>query len=103
MRVRSVLAEIRPTSLPGDRPFPKIASMSLPREDVRTIADDVLRGAEAIAAFIFGDRSKRRQVYHLAETSRLPTFKLGAMLCARRSTILRWIAEQEAKATEAGR
>jgi hypothetical protein len=102
MRASSVLADVHPASQLDGSPRPKIASVSL-RGEARPLADDILRGAEAIAAFLFGDRSKRRQVYHLAERSRLPTFKLGAMLCARRSTILRWIVEQEAKVTEAGR
>jgi hypothetical protein len=61
------------------------------------LADDLLRGAEEIAEFIFGDSRQRRKVYHAAATSRLPTFRLGAMLCARKSTLLRWIAEQESK------
>ncbi|MCW5735980.1 MAG: hypothetical protein KIS73_17765 [Enhydrobacter sp.] len=59
------------------------------------LADDILRGAGAIAAFLFGGRSHRRKVYHLVATSRLPTFKLGALLCARRTVLRDWIAEQE--------
>lgn len=58
-------------------------------------ATDILRGAEAIAEFLFGDKSQRRKVYHLAATSHLPTFKLGSMICARRSILLNWIEEQE--------
>ncbi len=53
---------------------------------------DLLTGAEAIAAFM---RVKPRRVYHLAETQRLPVFRLGTTLCARRSTLLRWIEEME--------
>ncbi|EPY00619.1 hypothetical protein [Magnetospirillum fulvum] len=59
------------------------------------LSHDLLRGAEEIAEFIFGDRGQRRKVYHLCEKSRIPTFKLGSLLCARKSTLLRWIAEQE--------
>lgn len=59
------------------------------------LADDLLRGAEAIADYLFGDKSLRRKVYHLAETSRLPVFRLGSVLCARRSVLLAWIANQE--------
>jgi hypothetical protein len=65
------------------------------------LSDDLLQGAEAIAAFMFGDSpSGRRAVYRLstevAAPFRLPTFKLGHnTLCARKSSILRWIAEQE--------
>ena len=32
---------------------------------------------------------------HLTATSRLPTFKLGALTCARRSVLLKYIEEQE--------
>jgi hypothetical protein len=36
---------------------------------------DILTGADAIAAFM---GIKPRRVYHLAETQRLPVFRLGA-------------------------
>jgi hypothetical protein len=69
------------------------------------LCDDILEGAEAIAAFMFGDDpGGKRQVYRLAtEVSaeyRLPTFKLGNnTLCARKSSILRWIEQQEVART----
>ena len=63
-----------------------------------TLADDLLRGAEAIALFMFGDCQKRRQVYHLAQTGQIPVFKLGSTLCARRSTLISWIEVREAQA-----
>ncbi|MBY6240035.1 DNA-binding protein [Methylosinus sp. Sm6] len=59
------------------------------------LSGDLLRGADRIAEFLFGDASERRKVYHLAETSRLPVFRLGSMLCARRSVLLEWIRHQE--------
>lgn len=59
------------------------------------LASDLLRGADKIAAFLFGEGAQRRKVYHLAETSRLPVFRLGSVLCARRSILLAWIAAQE--------
>ena len=58
-------------------------------------AEDMLRGADEIAVFLFGSAEHRRKVYHLATTSKLPTFKLGSMICARRSVLLQWIAAQE--------
>ena len=61
------------------------------------LADDLLRGADEIAEFVFGARGSRRKVYYLAETSHLPVFRLGAVLCARRSVLLRWIAGQESR------
>ncbi len=60
--------------------------------DPFVLADDMLQGAEAIGSFMGLDP---RQVYH--QRKRLPTFKIGALICARKSTLLRWIAEQEAK------
>jgi hypothetical protein len=67
------------------------ASLVLPEN----LADDMLRGADAIAEFVYGDPGQRRKVYHLAETSRLPIFRLGSVLCARKSVLLQWIGEQE--------
>ena len=57
---------------------------------------DLLSGADAIAAFM---GLKVRRVYHLAETERLPIFRLGATLCARRSTLLKWIEGMENQGT----
>ena len=59
------------------------------------LADDLLYGGIAIAVFIWGDPGKRRRVYHLAETERLPVFRMGATLCARKSRLLAWIERQE--------
>jgi hypothetical protein len=63
--------------------------------DVSPLADDLLEGADEIAGFLFGDQSKRRKVYHLAESGGLPVFRLGSVICARKSTILKWIGERE--------
>jgi hypothetical protein len=58
-------------------------------------AKDMLRGAEEIAQFLYGSAEQRRKVYHLAATSNLPIFKLGSMLCARKSVLLKWVEDQE--------
>lgn len=68
-----------------------------PTPESPELADDLLRGADEIASFIFGERGSRRKVYYLAETSHLPVFRLGAVLCARKSVLLRWIAGQESR------
>lgn len=71
-----------------------------------TLTDDLLRGAEAIAEFQFRGTTEdqrgrnRRKVYHLAESSRLPLFRLGSMLCARKSVLLDFIAAQAIRALE---
>jgi hypothetical protein len=64
------------------------------------LSDDLIRGADKIAEFVFGDASYRRQVYHLAQTGTLPIFHLGAILCARKSRILKRIEALEAEAVQ---
>lgn len=65
---------------------------------VPNLADDMLHGAKAIARFIYGDDSDKntRRIYHAADKLGLPTFPMGATICARKSSILRWIEKREA-------
>jgi hypothetical protein len=65
----------------------------MPHEE--EFGSDLLRGAGEIAYFFFKDRKRRREIYHLVATSRLPVFKLGSMICARRSVLLMWVQDQE--------
>ena len=46
---------------------------------------------------MFGDVKHRRKVYYLTgEAPRgMPHFKMGSVICARKSTLLNWIAQQE--------
>lgn len=67
----------------------------VPIDAPHALAGDLLRGADEIAEFIFGKRTDRRKVYYLAECTRLPVFRLGSQLCARRSVLLKWIEGQE--------
>jgi hypothetical protein len=60
-------------------------------------ARDLLHGADEVAEFLYGSRKLRRKVYHLASTSNLPIFKLGSMICARKSVLLAWVEAQEAR------
>ncbi|WP_084802954.1 hypothetical protein [Bradyrhizobium sp. NAS80.1] len=66
------------------------------------IADDLLEGADEIARFMFGSADKRRRVYHLASRSGLPLFRMGEIICGRRSTLLAWIVAQEKTARSKG-
>ncbi len=76
-------------------------SMPMPSKEQLTnkdgLNDDLLEGAAQIAMFLYGNGNckHRRKIYHLAQTSRLPLFRLGTMLCARRSTLKDWIKDQE--------
>jgi hypothetical protein len=58
-----------------------------------SLSDDLLEGAEAIAEFVFGDKSRRRRVYYLIDV--LPIFRLGNTVCARKSALLAAIKERE--------
>jgi hypothetical protein len=58
-------------------------------------ADDLLRGAKAIAEFYYGHERFARRVFHLVDGGKFPVFREGAVICARKSTLRRWIAEQE--------
>lgn len=59
------------------------------------LAADILRGADAIAKHL---GFPRRAIYHLVSKGGLPTFRLGETVCARKSTLTRWIQVQEARA-----
>lgn len=59
--------------------------------------DGIVRGADKLAELL--KLPNRRSVYHLAARSRLPVFRLGSMLCARRKVLLEFITEQEQRQT----
>jgi hypothetical protein len=63
--------------------------------EMTEMAVDILRGAEAIACHL---GFPRRLVYHLAANDNLPIFKLGATICARKTTLETWLAAKEARA-----
>lgn len=56
---------------------------------------DLLTGIQAIADAI---GMTKRQAYHLHETGEIPTFKMGGKVFARRSTLAKHFAAQEAAA-----
>jgi hypothetical protein len=60
------------------------------------VCGDIFYGAGEIAAFLFGNARYRRRVYTRVATGKLPVF-IGANICARRSVLLEWMAEQERK------
>ena len=61
------------------------------------LADDLLRGADDIALFVFGDVKQRRKVYYYASEAkvRMPTFRMGNVICARKTKLIEWIEHQE--------
>jgi hypothetical protein len=76
-------------------------TQGLPEGEQASLADDLLVGAEAIARFVFGTPEKRRTIYWLADIGDLPTFRLGSMICARRSTLLKHLADREQQGSNA--
>ena len=65
------------------------------KDDDEMPANDILYGARAIAEFLFGDPDRRSSVYHLCANDKIPHFRFGARLSARRSTLKDWMEKQE--------
>lgn len=66
------------------------------------LASDLLQGARAIGVFIYGEgkderetETNTRKVYHLKDKYAAPIFMLGGVASARKSTLLKWVEEQE--------
>lgn len=57
------------------------------------IPADLLLGADAIASFL---GITRRQTYRLVYDAVIPSFKAGGTVAARKSSLTRWMATQEA-------
>lgn len=57
------------------------------------IPADLLLGADAIAAFL---GITRRQTYRLVYEGVIPSFKAGGSVSARKSSLTKWMAAQEA-------
>lgn len=68
------------------------------RKELRMSEPDLLYGVDAIAKHL---GLTVRQVKHRHENGELPTFKQGRTVCARRSALARYFAEQE-QATKPG-
>lgn len=60
---------------------------------------DLLIGYKAIGRYL---GMTPRQVEYHANAGHLPTFPMGGLKCARRSSLLRWIEEQERKQAGGG-
>ncbi|WP_371346089.1 DNA-binding protein [Ancylobacter sp. IITR112] len=56
----------------------------------------VIHGYEAIGEYL---GLSARQAKHFAGKGDIPTFKLGAKVCARRASLDSWLADLEAKAS----
>jgi hypothetical protein len=57
----------------------------------------LLYGAEAIAAFL---GIEVKQARHRIDEGKIPTFKIGATVCARRRTLKAWLASLEQQAEQ---
>lgn len=72
----------------------------------QNLSDDLLQGADEIATFIYGARSEemtpalRRRVYTAIDRKEIPAFKIGGIVHARRSSILKAIEAREKSIAE---
>lgn len=66
--------------------------MSKMETDSALIVPDLLFGAESIADAL---GMTRRQIYHAVASRYLPAFRIGGTICARRTTLERWLNERE--------
>lgn len=64
-----------------------------------SVNTDILRGSKAVAEYL---GVSDRFIQEVARNGRLPHFRLGSMICARKSTLLAWIADSERR-TAAGK
>ena len=63
------------------------------------LADDLLDGADQIAAFMGWNR---RRVFYAAERNLIPIFRVGNRLAARKSTLRRHIGDLEQAQRDGG-
>jgi hypothetical protein len=63
--------------------------------DHSNINDDLLYGAQQLAEFLYGDPTVHFRIYKLIDKGVLPHFRLGGTICARKSTLMAWVADQE--------
>ena len=63
------------------------------------LADDLLEGADEIAAFMGWNR---RRVFYVAERELMPIFRIGNRLAARKSALRRRIEDMEQAARRGG-
>jgi hypothetical protein len=75
--------------------------LSVNGEDL-SLANELLHGVRPISEFVYGKAPDKkaaernvRRAYHAISKGDIPTFRIGGVICARKSTILQWIAEQE--------
>lgn len=72
-----------------------MSGMPTPTPADDTLGHDMLIGAKAIGRFLYGTDGRSRSIFHLAAKSRMPHFRVGSRICARRSVLLQWIKDQE--------
>ena len=57
--------------------------------------EDLLEGAAAISNFLYGRKGNRQRVYRAIRDRKLPVFRMGNRICARRSALMSFIRDQE--------
>ncbi len=70
-----------------------------PRPTPADPSDDLLVGADEIGKFL---GANTRRAFYLLETRQVPSFKIGRLWHARRSTLTKFFEEQEQQTLSAG-
>jgi hypothetical protein len=65
--------------------------------DVPEISKDLIIGAEPSSTWLFG-APERRRLYHLAETSKFPTLKIGSKIAIQKSVVRAFFWSQQSRA-----
>ncbi len=90
-------ADEDPVALPKRTATPRVAVPAKVAPSLIASDSDLLYRVSSIAAFLgLSVRVAAHQVYQ----GEIPTFKMGRIVCARRSTLLAWLAAREADAIE---
>jgi hypothetical protein len=76
---------------------------AVPNDDFHKVDDpefskDLIVRAESLSVWLFGTPNKARSIFHLVETSRLPTFRIGSQIAARKSILRAFFWSQERRA-----
>jgi hypothetical protein len=86
---RNVIKDHGVTRMSDDN-FHKIDDLEFSKE--------LIVGADDFSMWFWGTPDKARSVYHLVESTRLPTFRIGSRIAARKSVIRAYFWAQERRA-----
>lgn len=74
-----------------------------PKDDFYKVDDpefwkDLVVSAKGFSTWFYGTPNKARSIFHLVETSQLPTFRMGSQIAARKTILRAFFWSQERRA-----